>query len=58
MLSKGKELIKGVDLIVKIAKSFPNLKFYIAGVDDLNLADVSKNIFLKENYSSRTKDFI
>ena len=49
MLSKGKELIKGVDLIVKIAKIFQIL-IYIAGVDDLNLADVSKNIFLKENY--------
>ena len=51
VLSKGKELIKGVDLIVKIAKSFPNLKFYIAGVDDLNLADVSKNIFFKGKLS-------
>ena len=36
--------LKGGDLIVEVAKSFPNCKFYLAGMDKPDNLDVSKNV--------------
>ena len=45
-MEKGKEIIKGVDLIVKVAKKLPDCTFYLVGVikEDLNNYSFSENI--------------
>ena len=46
VLAKGKEIIKGVDLIIKVAKQLPDCTFYLVGVNkvDLNNYAFSENI--------------
>lgn len=53
VLAKGKERIKGVDLIIKVANSFPNLKFYFVGIECLDLGEIPKNIICKGRLSSQ-----
>lgn len=53
VLAKGKERIKGVDLIIKVANSLPNLKFYLAGIEGLDVGEIPKNIICKGRLSSQ-----
>jgi glycosyltransferase involved in cell wall biosynthesis len=44
VLTPGKIVIKGADLIVKAAKSLPNCKFYFAGIDNIEGVELTDNI--------------
>ena len=53
VLAKGKEKIKGVDLIIKAANSFPDLRFYLAGIENSDLGKIPDNIICKGRLSSQ-----
>ena len=46
VLGNGQVITKGVDLIIDIAKEFPECTFYFAGVDSLSELDIVINIEL------------
>jgi glycosyltransferase involved in cell wall biosynthesis len=44
VLSEGKIILKGVDLIIEVASKFPNHNFYLAGIDNLENFKEVENI--------------
>ena len=44
VLSNGKEHIKGIDLLCEVASSFPNCKFFLAGIDKIDSLRIPKNV--------------
>ena len=44
VLSNGKEHIKGVDLLCEVTSSFPNCKFFLAGIDNIDSLKIPKNV--------------
>ena len=44
VLAPGKIVVKGADLIIKAAKSFPNCKFYFAGIDNIEKVELTDNV--------------
>jgi glycosyltransferase involved in cell wall biosynthesis len=45
VLSEGKIILKGVDLIIEVASKFPNHNFYLAGIDNLETFKNVENIY-------------
>ena len=61
VLSNGKEHIKGIDLLCEVTSSFPNYKFFLAGIDKIDCLKIPKNVIclgrlnpkqLREYYSN------
>ena len=44
VLSNGKEHIKGIDLLCEVTSSFPNCKFFLAGIDKIDSLKIPKNV--------------
>lgn len=44
VLSNGKEHIKGIDLLCEVTSSFPNCKFFLAGIDSIDSLEIPKNV--------------
>ena len=44
VLSNGKEHIKGIDLLCEVTSSFPNCKFFLAGIDNIDSLEIPKNV--------------
>jgi len=44
VLAPGKIVVKGADLIIKVAKSLPNCKFYFAGIDNIEKVELTDNV--------------
>ena len=51
-MGNGQALIKGLDLIIKVANKFPDCKFYIAGIEPIKDLKNRDNIFFKGRLSS------